>query len=146
MLAPLAFLFNKQQGNIFGYSTPFMTRLHVGHPSYFRQHFGHLSSNYVDLATCWPLKLFYLKTTSQHFSNPYMTRQQVCSSSSFRQHVGHLKGPKHEIFESGFFTQIRRLWLGDLGTGEKKWTFESWSHYFKVFAANFLLSIRSACT
>jgi hypothetical protein len=30
-----------------------------------------------------------------------------------------LKGPKHEIFESGFLTQIRRLWLGDLGTGEK---------------------------
>ncbi len=30
-----------------------------------------------------------------------------------------LKGPKHEIFESGFFTQIRRLWLGNLGTGEK---------------------------
>jgi hypothetical protein len=30
-----------------------------------------------------------------------------------------LKGPKHEIFESGFFTQIRDLWLGDLGTGEK---------------------------
>ncbi len=31
-----------------------------------------------------------------------------------------LKGPKHEIFESGFFTQIRRLWLGDMETGEKK--------------------------
>ncbi len=30
-----------------------------------------------------------------------------------------LKGPKHEIFESGFFTQIRGLWLGDLGTGKK---------------------------
>ncbi len=30
-----------------------------------------------------------------------------------------LKGPKHEIFESGFFTQIRGLWLGDLETGEK---------------------------
>ncbi len=30
-----------------------------------------------------------------------------------------LKGPKHEIFESGFFTQIRGLWLDDLGTGEK---------------------------
>ncbi len=30
-----------------------------------------------------------------------------------------LKGPKHEIFESGFFSQIRGLWLGDLGTGEK---------------------------
>jgi hypothetical protein len=26
---------------------------------------------------------------------------------------------KHEIFESGFFTQIRGLWLGDSGTGEK---------------------------
>jgi hypothetical protein len=31
----------------------------------------------------------------------------------------YLKGPKHEIFESGFFTPIRRLWLDDLGTGEK---------------------------
>jgi hypothetical protein len=31
-----------------------------------------------------------------------------------------LKGPKHEIFESGFFTQIRGLWLGELGTGKKK--------------------------
>jgi hypothetical protein len=30
-----------------------------------------------------------------------------------------LKGPKHEIFEGGFFTQIRGLWLGELGTGEK---------------------------
>jgi hypothetical protein len=30
-----------------------------------------------------------------------------------------LKGPKHEIFESGFFTQIRGLWLGELGSGEK---------------------------
>jgi hypothetical protein len=30
-----------------------------------------------------------------------------------------LKGPKHEIFESGFFTHIRGLWLDDLGTGEK---------------------------
>jgi hypothetical protein len=27
-----------------------------------------------------------------------------------------LKGPKHEIFESGFVTQIRPVWLGDLGT------------------------------
>jgi hypothetical protein len=52
-----------------------------------------------------------------------------------------LKGPKHEIFESGFFTQIRRLWLGELGTGKKNGNFESWSHYFKVFAASFLLSV-----
>jgi hypothetical protein len=32
--------------------------------------------------------------------------------------VSALKGPKHEIFESGFFTQIRGLWLGDFRTGE----------------------------
>jgi hypothetical protein len=37
----------------------------------------------------------------------------------FKIFDGGLKGPKHEIFESGFFTQIRGLWLGDLGTGEK---------------------------
>ncbi len=31
-----------------------------------------------------------------------------------------LKGSKHEIFESGFFTEIRPVRIGDLGTGEKK--------------------------
>jgi hypothetical protein len=31
----------------------------------------------------------------------------------------HLKGPKHEIFEIEFFTQIRPVRIGDLGTGEK---------------------------
>jgi len=30
-----------------------------------------------------------------------------------------LKGPKHEIFASGFFTEIRPVRIGDLGTGEK---------------------------
>jgi hypothetical protein len=30
-----------------------------------------------------------------------------------------LKRPKHEIFESGFFTEIRPVLIGDLGTGEK---------------------------
>jgi hypothetical protein len=30
-----------------------------------------------------------------------------------------LKGPKHEIFVSGFFTQIRPVRVGDLGTGEE---------------------------
>ncbi len=30
-----------------------------------------------------------------------------------------LKGPKHEIFEIDFFTQIRPVRIGDLGTGEK---------------------------
>jgi hypothetical protein len=27
-----------------------------------------------------------------------------------------LKGPKHDQVESGFFAQIRPIWLGDLGT------------------------------
>ncbi len=31
-----------------------------------------------------------------------------------------LKGPKHEIFERFFFTEIRPVRIGDLGTGEKK--------------------------
>jgi hypothetical protein len=30
-----------------------------------------------------------------------------------------LKGPKHEIFEIEFFTQIRPVRIGDLGIGEK---------------------------
>ncbi len=38
----------------------------------------------------------------------------LCVTESFD-----LKGPKHEIFASGFFTQIGGLWLGELGTGEK---------------------------
>ncbi len=28
-----------------------------------------------------------------------------------------LKGPKHDQVECRFFTQIRPVWLGDLGTG-----------------------------
>jgi hypothetical protein len=54
-----------------------------------------------------------------------------------------LKGPKQEIFESGFFTEIRPVRIGDLGPGEKKLNFVSWSLYFKVFAANILLSLCS---
>ncbi len=30
-----------------------------------------------------------------------------------------LKGPKHEIFGSGFFTLIKPIWIGDLGTSTK---------------------------
>ncbi len=57
-----------------------------------------------------------------------------------------LKGPKHEIFEIGFFTQIRPVRIGDLGTGEKKkWNFASWIHFFKVFAAKILLGVWSTC-
>jgi hypothetical protein len=32
---------------------------------------------------------------------------------------GMLKGPKHEIFGSGFFTETRPVRIGDLGTGKK---------------------------
>jgi hypothetical protein len=30
-----------------------------------------------------------------------------------------MKGPKHEIFEHGVFTQIRSVWIGDLGSRPK---------------------------
>jgi hypothetical protein len=30
------------------------------------------------------------------------------------------QGPKHEIFGFGFFTLIIPVWIGDLGTREKK--------------------------
>jgi hypothetical protein len=46
---------------------------------------------------------------------------------------------------AGFFTEIRPLRIGDLGTGEKKRNFVSLSLYFKVFAVNILLSVYSAC-
>jgi hypothetical protein len=40
-----------------------------------------------------------------------------------KQHSSHervpLKGPKHEIFGSGFFTLIKAIWIGDLGTSTK---------------------------
>jgi hypothetical protein len=53
----------------------------------------------------------------------------------------YLKGPKHEIFESGFFTQITPVWLGDMGTGEKYCNFVSLCLDLKFFAANILLSV-----
>ncbi len=31
----------------------------------------------------------------------------------------YLKGPRHEIFVAGIFTQIRPVWVGDLGTRPK---------------------------
>jgi hypothetical protein len=40
-------------------------------------------------------------------------------SSSFKPLKIALMGPKHEIFESGFFTEIRPVRIGDFGTGEK---------------------------
>jgi hypothetical protein len=51
-----------------------------------------------------------------------------------------LKGPKHEISEIGFFTQIRPVRVGDLGTSEKK-KIANWSPFFKVFDAKILLSV-----
>jgi hypothetical protein len=34
-----------------------------------------------------------------------------------------LKGPKCEIFDSGFFALIRPIWIGDLGTRPKNGKF-----------------------
>jgi hypothetical protein len=55
-----------------------------------------------------------------------------------------LKGPKHEIFKSRFFTEIRPVLVGDLGTGEKM-LFRKLILYLKVFATNILSSAWSAC-
>jgi hypothetical protein len=52
-----------------------------------------------------------------------------------------LKGPKHEIFEIEFFTQIRPVQIGDLGTGEKNSNFVRLTYDSKVFAAYILLSV-----
>ncbi len=52
-----------------------------------------------------------------------------------------LKGPKHEIFEIEFFTQIRPVRIGDLGTGEKNRNFVRLSFDSKAFAAYILLSV-----
>jgi hypothetical protein len=43
-----------------------------------------------------------------------------------------LKGPKHGIFGSGFFTLIKPIWIGDLGTNTKnlKW---GWFGLFITF-------------
>jgi hypothetical protein len=37
-----------------------------------------------------------------------------------KKREGDLKRPKRDIFGSGFFLQIRPLWVGDLGTNPKK--------------------------
>ena len=49
------------------------------------------------------------------------TRDSVLGTPG--KYIPFLKGPKHEIFESGFFTEIRPVRIGDLGTGEKKMNF-----------------------
>jgi hypothetical protein len=56
-----------------------------------------------------------------------------------------IKGAQAWDIRERFFYTNQMLMVRWLGDWRKKWTFESWSHYFKVFAANFLLSIRSAC-
>ncbi len=50
-----------------------------------------------------------------------------------------LKGPKHEIFESGFFTQIRPVRVGVLGTGEKKMKFCKLECLFEGFRYEYLI-------
>ncbi len=76
-----------------------------------------------------------------------LTDKLLCILSKVKKHLktNLLKGPKHEIFESGFFTQIRPVRLDDLGTGEKIWHFASWSLCLKVFATNIFFSVCSAC-
>jgi hypothetical protein len=51
-----------------------------------------------------------------------------------------LKRPKHEIFESGFFTQIRPVRVDDLGTG-KKMTFGKLEPLFEGFHYEYLFTL-----
>ncbi len=40
-------------------------------------------------------------------------------SANVGENLYSVKGPKHEIFGSGFFTLIKPIWIGDLGTSTK---------------------------
>jgi hypothetical protein len=53
--------------------------------------------------------------------------------------INTLKGPKHEIFESGFFTQIRPVRVYDLGNGEKKITFHKLEPLIEGFCYEYLI-------
>ncbi len=50
-----------------------------------------------------------------------------------------LKGTKHEIFESGFFTHIRPVLVGDLGTSEKKMKFRKLESLIGGFRCEYLI-------
>jgi hypothetical protein len=56
-----------------------------------------------------------------------------------------LKGPKHEIFESGFLHKSEAYGQVTSGLAKKIEISKVGVIIFKVFAARFLLSIRSAC-
>ena len=61
-----------------------------------------LSMRYITLSVCSALAKDY----------------KAYAQCTFKRQSMRLKGPKHEIFESGFFTEIRPVRIGDLGTGE----------------------------
>jgi hypothetical protein len=52
--------------------------------------------------------------------------------------VYQLQGPKHEIFVAGIFTQIRSVWVDDLGTiGQKNQKVHSLGLIFTFLSAKF---------
>jgi hypothetical protein len=59
-----------------------------------------------------------------------------------KQSENPLKGPKHEIFGSGFFTLIKPIWIGDLGTSKKKLnTGMVWAFYYPLLPEIFALAL-----
>jgi hypothetical protein len=50
-----------------------------------------------------------------------------------------LKGPKYEIFGSGFFTLIKPIWIGDLGTSTKKIKWGWFGPFITLYSPRFLL-------
>jgi hypothetical protein len=68
-------------------------------------------------SSCHMINIFYIYIFSCNNFKSYLLLNQ---SESLLTLDRKLKGPKHEIFESRFFTEMRPLRIGDLGTGEKK--------------------------
>ncbi len=51
------------------------------------------------------------------------------------------KGPKLEIFVGGVFTQIKPVWIGDLGTRPKIQKVYVWGLMFLFFPGYFVLAL-----
>ena len=68
-----------------------------------------------------PLGELFLVCLGQVQQQQFSFPMSMSSLVKFDSNV--LKGPKLEIFDSGVFTQIRPVWVGDLGTRPK--TFKS---------------------
>jgi hypothetical protein len=85
--------------------------------------FGYISKKIWYRVCSVTAKMFELQNSGKN-------RRYIWFMSNKKSKLSHacvpLKGPKHEIFESGFFTQFRPVRVGDLGTGEKNAISQVW--------------------